>query len=97
MTTGRRVGWLVVLAVVVPIVIVTLYLFVSRRIFVYHGGPQDVFAIAAACVAGAWGLVACMPRHWTRVLAVVTYFPFAGAVLFFYVLLFVCGMFGDCL
>lgn len=85
------------MALFAPLLIIGIYLSLSRWPERWFTAGSDNLALVVAVLAGLIGLWWFPLKVWHRVVASLLYVPVMGALLFLSALLFVCGMFGDCL
>lgn len=89
-------GW-VIAAILLPFIVEALYLYFSRWPVRWFNGTSDILALAVSLGIGA-ALLAMMPaRPLARTVALVIYVSVAGAMLFFFVFVFLAKIFGDAL
>jgi hypothetical protein len=84
-----------VLGCTVPVLLMTLYLLLTRR----YGGSfdWDWWALVGSCLVG-WILIVTLKSPLRRkVLLSLLYLPIMGTFLFFYTFAFVCSAFQNCL
>jgi hypothetical protein len=83
------------LGFVVPFLIMTLYLLLTRR----HGGNADWdwSALVISCLSGLIFIVPFTAPLTRKVLLSLLYLLVMGAFLFFYLFAFVCFVFQNCL
>jgi hypothetical protein len=91
----RKAGWLVFGAVVVPLLIVSAYLYLSRSPTAWFTSTSDLIGLGVSLAAGAAFLLRLPVAFWTRALAVVLYVPTMGIALASYSMLFVGSVFND--
>jgi hypothetical protein len=92
--TRSTVAWMLVL--VMPLLLLSTYLFVSRQWFAVNTSADYVAFGTAICV-GIFGVCMLVRTGAERILAALVYIVVVGSVLIYYAFYFVCGMFGDCL
>jgi hypothetical protein len=88
--------WLL-LAAFGPLILMSLYVVISRGFVDPYNGQSDWVAEAVSCLAGALGVAKCAPPEWPRVIVILIYLPLMGLFVPFYGLVFVCAVFRDCL
>ena len=84
-------------ALFAPLIITAIYLSLSRWPERWFTAGSDRVALAIAIMVGLIALWSLPLKVWHRVVASLLYVPAMGALLVLSALLFVCGMFGDCL
>jgi hypothetical protein len=90
-------GLLVAGAIVLPALILSVYLLVSRTSSPWLAPWTDYVAFAVALVAGAACVWALLPRAPWRIPALLVYGLSGARLLFLFAFYFVCAAFGDCL
>jgi len=94
---GLRSSVLSVLAIALPILVITGYLVVTGLFTKLESSAGDIVALSVAVAVGippAWRIANRGP---SSIIVTFGYVLLAGVVLFFYSLWFVCGAFNDCL
>jgi hypothetical protein len=92
-----RPSGLVLLAVLLPLLLLTGYLTLTRMVIKLESSVGDWFALVAAVAVGVPPVWHLARRGPSAMLVIVGYALAAGIVLASYSLWFVCGAFGDCL
>jgi hypothetical protein len=92
----RHTQWLI-LAAFGPLILMTLYLLISRGLVDLYKSYTDWVAEALSCISGVLAVAKCAPREWRRVIVILIYLPLMGLFLPFYGLVFVCAVFRNCL
>jgi hypothetical protein len=92
----RETLWLL-LAAFGPLILMSLYLLISRGLVDLYNGYSDWVAEALSCISGVWAVAKCAPREWPRLIVILIYLPLMSVFLSFYGLVFVCAIFRNCL
>jgi hypothetical protein len=97
MRRDYKIAAAIVVAVLGPLIVTCIYLALSRGPERWFTGQTDTVALSVAVASGIVGLLFIPLKPWYRVAVILLYIPAMGALLIPLALLFVCGMFGDCL
>ena len=92
----RRTLWLL-LAAFGPLLLMSLYLIVSRSLVDQYNALSDGVAEVLSCILGVLGVAKSTPPKWPRVIVILIYLPLMRLFLPFYGLVFVCSAFRNCL
>jgi hypothetical protein len=89
-----QIGFLVFVA---PFAIAAAYLHLSRSLGGGASAEADWLALAVAIGAGVAGVILLRIATWQKALLAVIYAAAMGFLLLLFTLMFVCGLYGDCL
>ena len=71
---SRTTIWLLLTALG-PVILMSLYLLVSRRLVHQDDGWSDWVAVAVSCLAGVLGVAKSSPPGWPKPLVILIYVP----------------------
>lgn len=87
----------ILLSLVVPLIIATLYFIFSRWPSRWFTTESDYFALGVSLIVGVVGITNLPWSTSRKFFSIILYIPIATAVIGFYGISFVCMAFGDCL
>ena len=88
--------WSIFLSVGFPLIIVASYLLVSRALYV-GGVVSDLVVLVISLSVGAYSLSRVKLMKYVLIPLIVLYIIFGSVLIVFFSLVFVCGIFKDCL
>jgi len=91
--TNRR--WLAI--TIGPMLIVAVYLVLSRWPVRWFSSWSDYVALGIAVSLGALAIISLNITVGSKILLLVIYVPIVLTILVYFSMVFVCGLFGDCL
>jgi len=81
--------------VLLPVALMSAYLYVSRRFYLAGGALADYIAIGVAIAGGAWVLWAAALDRQRRINIMLVYVPAVAVALFFWSFWFIAAVFRE--